>query len=59
VYTGSAIGVCGKERVNRTLMTRMRLIIAAKTGKIGVNPLNPCHPRSINPYTDVKTAQSR
>jgi hypothetical protein len=24
--------------------------------KIGVNPLNPRHQRSINPYTEAKTA---
>jgi hypothetical protein len=37
-------------------MTRIRRIIADKTKKGQRNPLNPRHPRSINPHTDVKTA---
>ena len=36
-------------------MTRIRRIMADKAKKISVNPLNPRHPRSINPYTDMKT----
>jgi hypothetical protein len=50
VFTG--IGVYNNECINRTRMTRMRRIIADKTKKIGVNPLYPRHPCSINPYTD-------
>jgi hypothetical protein len=29
-----------------------------KLKKIGVNPRHPCHPRSINPYTDLETGLS-
>src|SRR5262249_60300646 len=31
-------------------MTRMRRIIADKAKKIGVNPLYPCHPHSIDAF---------
>jgi hypothetical protein len=37
-------------------MTRIRRIIADKSEKIGFNPLNPRHPRSITAYTNVKNA---
>jgi hypothetical protein len=30
--------------------------ITGKIKKIGVNPLYPCHPRFINPPTDLKAA---
>jgi hypothetical protein len=45
-----------KECVNRTRMTRIRRIIADEAKKISVNQLYPRHPRSINPYADMKTA---
>jgi hypothetical protein len=44
------------EYVNRTQMTRMRRIITEKAKKISVDTLYPRHPRSIIPYTDMKTA---
>jgi len=37
-------------------MTRIQRIIADRTKKVGVNPLYTRHPRSINSYTDLKTA---
>jgi hypothetical protein len=37
-------------------MTRMRRIITDKAKGISVDPLYPRHPRSIIPYTDMKTA---
>src|SRR5262245_2105443 len=36
-------------------MTQMRRITADKPKKISVNPLDPRHPRSINPSIDVKS----
>jgi len=37
-------------------MTRIQRIIAHRTKKIGVNPIYPGQSRSINSYTDLKTA---
>jgi len=37
-------------------MTRIERILADKTQKVSVNPLNPRHQRFINPDTDMKTA---
>jgi hypothetical protein len=45
--------------INRTQMTRIRRIIAEEPKKISVNPLYPRHPRSTNPYADMKTALSQ
>src|SRR5262245_40081928 len=42
--------------MNRTRTARIRRIIADKNQKIRVNPPSPRHPRSINLYTDMKTA---
>src|SRR5262249_28841298 len=46
----SAIGVCGKDPINRTRMTRIERIDADLFGFIRDDP------RSINPYTDLETA---
>jgi len=55
-YTGSASDVRNKERVNRTRMTRIERIDADLFSLIRDDPPHPRYPRSINPYTDVKTA---
>jgi hypothetical protein len=50
------VALAAKERINRTLMTRTKRIIADKTKKFSVNTLSQRHPRSINPRTDMKSA---
>jgi hypothetical protein len=51
------IGACGEKIIDRTRMTRITLIDAdlfrLSSALIRARPL---HPRSINPYTDVKIA---
>jgi len=54
VYTG--IGACDEVGINRTRMTRIEPIDANLFSFIRDDPFYPSHPRSINPYDDLKTA---